>query len=57
MEKFEYKVWNIETALVQASTWVKVKVFPDSFSDEINKLGLEGWELVSVVTFSISRLY
>jgi len=43
MERFEYRTFVYEAK----QSWFGVKVCEDEFESEINKLGAEGWELVS----------
>lgn len=44
MEKYEYK-----TLMTDAKGFLGGKVDSDRFEDELNNLGLQGWELVSTV--------
>ena len=51
--------WQYKVETVKTSVWTsKVKHHDATIQDRLNRLGLEGWELVSVVSYGHhNRLY
>ena len=49
MEQFEYKILSTD-----AKGFLGGKVDNDTFNNELNKLGMQGWELVNTVAMAQS---
>jgi hypothetical protein len=41
--------WTYKVFRFKSSTFFKLRPDPDEIADQLNQLGREGWELVSVV--------
>jgi hypothetical protein len=42
--------WEYRTIMVEASGWVGGEIDAQKFTERLNQLGEEGWELVSVAS-------
>jgi len=52
MTKYEYKVIHFKTG----SFIVKEKKVEEKFAEQLNELGSDGWELVSMYSVSMTEL-
>ena len=46
------KQWSYQMVEIKPDVWGRVK--PNVIQDHINKLGMQGWELVSVVSHGLA---